>query len=71
MKVLGRTKFCRALWVQSITFTSGEILVNQDCLMCKLKFLGAFSVTSRGWISTSRRSNVATFKRRDANLTLL
>ena len=40
-------------------------------LLIAKKILGAFSVTSRRWISTSRRSNVTTFKRRDANLTLL
>ena len=36
MKGLGRIKFCRALQVQSITFTSGQVLADLGCLMCKI-----------------------------------
>ena len=36
-----------------------------------VQFLETFSVTSRRWVATSRRYNVATFQRHDVNFTLL
>ena len=39
--------------------------------LLNVQFFEAFSVTSRHWVTTSRRSNVATFQRRDVNFTLL
>ena len=59
MKVLGRIKFSRALQVQSITFTSGEVLADLGCLMCKI-LIGSLLCNV-----ATLDLKVATFQRRD------
>ena len=61
-------------FIQSITSPESHMYKRGGFLSHGLlvkNFCEDFSVTSRRWVETLRRFNVATFQRRDVNFTLL